>query len=95
MIPDALPAHRDIPVRLLAGLTAWYASHRDFHALSGVFPDPGDVRPEQVAAALAGELTHPDAEVLPRAANSGGWSASRPPSPGTLVRTIRTGGSGR
>ncbi|MEU1298901.1 hypothetical protein [Streptomyces shenzhenensis] len=44
---------------------------------------------------MAGELTHPDAEVLPRAANSGGWSASRTPSPGTLIRTIRIRGSGR
>ncbi|MEV5435000.1 GNAT family N-acetyltransferase [Streptomyces sp. NPDC052682] len=53
-----------IPAPLLAELTALYVSHRDFHALSGDFPDPDDIRPEQVAAALAAELAHPDAEVL-------------------------------
>jgi GNAT superfamily N-acetyltransferase len=49
---------------LLAEITALYAANRDFQALSGDFPDPDDIRPEQVAAALAEELTHPDAEVL-------------------------------
>ncbi|MFF9626338.1 GNAT family N-acetyltransferase [Streptomyces griseosporeus] len=53
-----------IPGPLLAELTALYASNRDFHALSGDFPDPDDVREEQVAAALADDLAHPDAEVL-------------------------------
>ncbi|MDF3300411.1 GNAT family N-acetyltransferase [Streptomyces tropicalis] len=55
------------PVRpddLPAGLTALYASQRDFHALSGDFPDPDDIRPEQVAAALTEELAHPGTEVL-------------------------------
>nr|WP_260859850.1 bifunctional GNAT family N-acetyltransferase/NUDIX hydrolase [Streptomyces cupreus] len=45
-------------------LTALYAANREFHALSGDFPDPDDIRPEQVAAALAEELANPDVEVL-------------------------------
>ncbi|MFG2120912.1 GNAT family N-acetyltransferase [Streptomyces sp. NPDC048710] len=53
-----------LPAELLTELTALYASNREFHALSGDFPDPDDVRPEQVAVALADELAHPDAEVL-------------------------------
>ncbi|MFE1991616.1 GNAT family N-acetyltransferase [Streptomyces parvulus] len=57
------PGH-DIPGPLLTELTALYAAHRDFHALSGDFPDPDDIRPEQVAAALADELVRPGAEVL-------------------------------
>jgi len=57
------PDH-DIPAPLLTELTALYAANRDFMALSGDFPDPDDIRPEQVAAALAEELAHPDAEVL-------------------------------
>ncbi|MFI7410490.1 GNAT family N-acetyltransferase [Streptomyces sp. NPDC049627] len=62
--PLRLAPDRDIPAPLLTELTALYASNRDFHALSGDFPDPDDIRPEQVAAALADELTHPDVEVL-------------------------------
>ncbi|MEU6380915.1 bifunctional GNAT family N-acetyltransferase/NUDIX hydrolase [Streptomyces sp. NPDC046909] len=54
----------DIPAPVLTELTALYASNREFHALSGDFPDPDDVRPEQVAAALADELAHPGAQVL-------------------------------
>jgi GNAT superfamily N-acetyltransferase len=54
----------DIPAPLLTELTALFAAHREFHALSGDFPDPDDVRPEQVATALADDLAHPDAEVL-------------------------------
>ncbi|MDQ0991581.1 GNAT family N-acetyltransferase [Streptomyces sp. V3I7] len=57
------PGH-DIPAPLLTELTALYASNRAFHALSGDFPDPDDVTPQQVAVALAGELAHPGAEVL-------------------------------
>ncbi|MGW1005464.1 GNAT family N-acetyltransferase [Streptomyces sp. NPDC002520] len=64
MILQPLPPGRDIPAPLLTELTALYASNRAFHALSGDFPDPDDVRPEQVAVALADELAHPDAEVL-------------------------------
>ncbi|MGW1254574.1 N-acetyltransferase family protein [Streptomyces sp. NPDC002513] len=62
--PLRLSADHDIPAPLLTELTALYASHRDFHALSGDFPDPDDIRPEQVASALADELAHPHAEVL-------------------------------
>ncbi|MGC0331157.1 ADP-ribose pyrophosphatase YjhB (NUDIX family)/ribosomal protein S18 acetylase RimI-like enzyme [Streptomyces sp. SAI-170] len=59
-----VPPGQDIPGPLLTELTALYASNHAFFALSGDFPDPDDIRPEQVAAALAGELAHPDAEVL-------------------------------
>ncbi|MGC9543230.1 N-acetyltransferase family protein [Streptomyces sp. UG1] len=66
MILDPLPLtpDHDIPAPVLTELTALYASNRDFHALSGDFPDPDDIRPEQVAAALADELLVPGAEVL-------------------------------
>jgi ribosomal protein S18 acetylase RimI-like enzyme len=60
--PD--PADHGIPGELLTELTALYASNRDFHALAGDFPDPEDIRPEQVAAELADELANPDVEVL-------------------------------
>ncbi|MFD5794385.1 GNAT family N-acetyltransferase [Streptomyces diastatochromogenes] len=53
-----------LPAELLTELTALYASNHEFHALSGDFPDPDDIRPEQVAVALADDLAHPDAEVL-------------------------------
>ena len=49
---------------MLTELTALYASNHAFHALSGDFPDPADIRPEQVATALADELADPDTEVL-------------------------------
>ncbi|MFF0780746.1 GNAT family N-acetyltransferase [Streptomyces sp. NPDC003720] len=62
--PLARTAGHDLPGPLLTELTALYASNRAFHALSGDFPDPDDVRSEQVAAALADELAQPDAEVL-------------------------------
>ncbi|MFI1566180.1 GNAT family N-acetyltransferase [Streptomyces sp. NPDC020490] len=64
------PADGALPGELLTELTRLYASNREFHALSGDFPDPDDIRPEQVAAALADELAHPDVEVL--LARSGG-----------------------
>ncbi|MGW1953789.1 GNAT family N-acetyltransferase [Streptomyces sp. NPDC001920] len=66
MILDSLPLtpDHDIPAPLLTELTALYASNREFHALSGDFPDPDDVRREQVAAALAEESRVPGAEVL-------------------------------
>ncbi|MET7287781.1 GNAT family N-acetyltransferase [Streptomyces sp. NPDC005573] len=64
MILRPLPRGGALPAPLLAELTALYASQAEFHALSGDFPDPSDIRPEQVEAALAGELAHPDAEVL-------------------------------
>src|SRR5260221_12561214 len=53
-----------LPGELLTELTALYASHHAFHALSGDFADPEDIRPEQVATALADELADPDTEVL-------------------------------
>ncbi|MFJ2966521.1 GNAT family N-acetyltransferase [Streptomyces collinus] len=49
---------------LLAELTALYASNSAFHRLTGDFPDPEDIRPEQVAAALAEERELPGAEIL-------------------------------
>ncbi|MFK4065793.1 GNAT family N-acetyltransferase [Streptomyces sp. NPDC029674] len=57
-VDGALPGH------VLTEVTALYASNREFFALSGDFPDPDDIRVEQVAKALADELSHPDAEVL-------------------------------
>ncbi|MFF4659547.1 GNAT family N-acetyltransferase [Streptomyces sp. NPDC001381] len=66
MILDALPLTpgHDLPAPLLTELTALYASNREFQALSGDFPDPDDIRPEQVAAALAEEAANPEVEVL-------------------------------
>ncbi|MEU6527685.1 bifunctional GNAT family N-acetyltransferase/NUDIX hydrolase [Streptomyces sp. NPDC046928] len=64
LAPLPLTADHDIPAPLLTELTALYASNRAFQALSGDFPDPDDIRPEQVAAALADELAVPGAEVL-------------------------------
>ncbi|MFE7166939.1 GNAT family N-acetyltransferase [Streptomyces sp. NPDC057616] len=58
------PADGALPGELLTELTALYASNREFHALSGDFPDPDDIRPEQVATALADEFVNPDVEVL-------------------------------
>ncbi|MET8503480.1 GNAT family N-acetyltransferase [Streptomyces sp. NPDC004787] len=54
----------DLPGPLLTELTGLYASNVEFQQLSGDFPEPDRIRPEQVAAALADELAHPDAEVL-------------------------------
>ncbi|MGW4908608.1 GNAT family N-acetyltransferase [Streptomyces sp. NPDC004270] len=64
LAPLPLTPDRDIPAPVLTELTALYASDREFQALSGDFPDPDDIRPEQVAAALAEELANPDVEVL-------------------------------
>jgi ribosomal protein S18 acetylase RimI-like enzyme len=58
------PADGALPGELLTELTALYASNREFHALSGDFPDPDDIRPEQVATALADEFVNPHVEVL-------------------------------
>ncbi|MFF3487556.1 GNAT family N-acetyltransferase [Streptomyces sp. NPDC002701] len=62
--PLALTPDHDLPGPLLTELTALYASNHAFYALSGDFPDPHDIRPEQVARALADELANPDVEVL-------------------------------
>nr|WBO78775.1 GNAT family N-acetyltransferase [Streptomyces sp. SBE_14.2] len=66
MLLEPLPHSPDhaLPGPLLTELTALYASNRAYLALSGDLPDPDDVRPEQVAAALAEELAQPSAEVL-------------------------------
>ncbi|WP_018548390.1 bifunctional GNAT family N-acetyltransferase/NUDIX hydrolase [Streptomyces sp. LaPpAH-108] len=64
MILEPLAAGTPVPAPLLAELTALYASQRAFHALGGEFPDPADIRPEQVADALAAEPARPGAEVL-------------------------------
>ncbi|MFJ8133722.1 GNAT family N-acetyltransferase [Streptomyces hydrogenans] len=64
LAPRALEDGAALPGPLLTELTALYASNHAFHQLSGDFPDPEDVRPEQVAAALAEEFAQPSAEVL-------------------------------
>ncbi|WP_181805857.1 GNAT family N-acetyltransferase [Streptomyces shenzhenensis] len=64
LAPVPLTPDHDIPAPVLSELTALYASNREFQALSGDFPDPADIRPEQVAAELADELASPDVEVL-------------------------------
>ncbi|MFE6285632.1 GNAT family N-acetyltransferase [Streptomyces sp. NPDC057877] len=68
MIIDVLAGHdaRELQGQgpLLADITALYAANRDFHTLSGDFPDPDDISPAQVAQALTGELANPDTEIL-------------------------------
>jgi ribosomal protein S18 acetylase RimI-like enzyme len=65
MIVEPLtPVDGALPGQLLTELAGLYASNREFQQLSGDFPDPDDIRPEQVAASLADELAQPDAEVL-------------------------------
>jgi GNAT superfamily N-acetyltransferase len=63
VILDPLPAAPPAD-SLLAELTALYASKSAFHRLTGDFPDPKDIRPEQVAAALAEERELPGTEIL-------------------------------
>ncbi|MFF0271848.1 GNAT family N-acetyltransferase [Streptomyces sp. NPDC004330] len=70
LAPKALEDGAALPGPVLTELTALYASAEEFQQLSGDFPDPADIRPEQVAAALADELAQPTAEVL--LARSGG-----------------------
>ncbi|KUH36554.1 MULTISPECIES: GNAT family N-acetyltransferase [Streptomyces] len=62
--PLELGEESALPGPLLTELTELYASNREFQQLSGDFPDPDDIRPEQVATSLAEELARPDAEVL-------------------------------
>ncbi|MFE4546168.1 GNAT family N-acetyltransferase [Streptomyces sp. NPDC056785] len=66
MILESLPLtpDHDIPGPLLTELTALHVSNREFNALSGDFPDPDDIRPEQVAEALAEEAAQPGGELL-------------------------------
>ncbi|MFF5372011.1 GNAT family N-acetyltransferase [Streptomyces sp. NPDC013187] len=63
MILDPLPT-APLSGPLLAELTALYASNHEFHTLTGDFPDPKDIRPEQVAAALSEEREQPGTEIL-------------------------------
>ncbi|GAA2318195.1 hypothetical protein GCM10010234_75450 [Streptomyces hawaiiensis] len=63
MILDLLPA-APLPAPLLAELTALYTSNHEFHTLTGDFPDPENIRPEQVAAALSEEREQPGTEIL-------------------------------
>ncbi|MFH9179758.1 GNAT family N-acetyltransferase [Streptomyces albogriseolus] len=64
LAPLRLSPDGDLPGPVLTEVTALYVSNHAFHALSGDFPDPYDIRPEQVAAALARELSDPHTEVL-------------------------------
>ncbi|MEX0170617.1 GNAT family N-acetyltransferase [Streptomyces sp. LMG1-1-1.1] len=64
LAPKALEDGAALPGTLLTELTALYASNAEFQQLTGDFPDPSDIRPEQVAAALADDLAQPTAEVL-------------------------------
>ncbi|MGA5067320.1 GNAT family N-acetyltransferase [Streptomyces exfoliatus] len=64
LVPKALEDGAALPGALLTEITALYASDEGFQQLSGEFPDPSDIRPEQVAAALADELARPTAEIL-------------------------------
>lgn len=63
MILDPLPAD-PLADSLLTELTALYASNHAFHTLSGDFPDPHGIRPEQVAAALSEERERSGTEIL-------------------------------
>ncbi|MFF4802596.1 GNAT family N-acetyltransferase [Streptomyces sp. NPDC001351] len=64
LLEQLTPKDGALPAELLTELTALYASNREFHALSGDFPDPDDIRPEQVATALADEFVNHDVDVL-------------------------------
>jgi GNAT superfamily N-acetyltransferase len=64
LLEPLVPVDGALPGELLTELTALYASNHEFYALSGDFPDPDDIRPEQVATALADEFVNPDVEVL-------------------------------
>ncbi|MFF7378616.1 GNAT family N-acetyltransferase [Streptomyces massasporeus] len=63
MILDPLPAGPPAD-SLLTELTALYASNHAFHTLSGDFPDPHGIHPEQVAAALSEERERSGTEIL-------------------------------
>ncbi|GHI06795.1 hypothetical protein AQI88_29950 [Streptomyces cellostaticus] len=45
------PTDGSLPGELLTELTSLYAANREFFALSGDFPNPDDIRPEQVEEA--------------------------------------------
>jgi GNAT superfamily N-acetyltransferase len=60
---DPGPDHA-LPGELLTEVAELYASNREFFALSGDFPDPDAITPEQVATAVADELATPGARCL-------------------------------
>ncbi|MFI6940609.1 GNAT family N-acetyltransferase [Streptomyces sp. NPDC050418] len=65
MILDQLtPVEGALPGALLTEITGLYAANQYFFSLSGDFPDPDDIRVEQVAVELARELKNPGSEVL-------------------------------
>ncbi|MFJ8012580.1 GNAT family N-acetyltransferase [Streptomyces sp. NPDC096339] len=53
-----------LPGPVLTEIAALYATNHAFFELSGDFPDPHHITVEQVATALADELSHDGAEVL-------------------------------
>ncbi|GAA2151296.1 hypothetical protein GCM10009760_46510 [Kitasatospora kazusensis] len=53
-----------LPDPTLAEVTEVFASNVAFHRLSGDFPDPEQVRPDQVAAVLGAESQTPSSEIL-------------------------------
>ncbi|MFD5183510.1 GNAT family N-acetyltransferase [Streptomyces sp. NPDC058372] len=57
------PDDAALPGALLTEITEVYASAQAFHELTGDFPDAGDIRVSQVAAALADELSVPGSVV--------------------------------
>ncbi|KIX77590.1 DNA mismatch repair protein MutT, partial [Streptomyces sp. MBRL 601] len=57
------PDDAALPGALLTEITGVYASAQAFHELTGDFPDAGDIRVPQVAAALADELSVPGSVV--------------------------------
>ncbi|CCB74884.1 protein of unknown function [Streptantibioticus cattleyicolor NRRL 8057 = DSM 46488] len=59
-----VPVDGALPAGALAGITALHASNAAFHRLTGDFPDPDAIRPEQVEAGLVAEFAQPSAEVL-------------------------------
>ncbi|MFD3326306.1 GNAT family N-acetyltransferase [Streptomyces sp. NPDC058701] len=64
IIHPLVPVDGALPGPVLTEIAALYATNHAFFELSGDFPDPGRITVEQVAAALADELSHPGAEVL-------------------------------
>ncbi|CAM5351518.1 GNAT family N-acetyltransferase [Streptomyces sp. TSRI0384-2] len=57
------PDDAALPGALLTEITEVYASAQEFHELTGDFPDAGNIRVPQVAAALADELSVPGSVV--------------------------------
>ncbi|MCY0947399.1 MULTISPECIES: GNAT family N-acetyltransferase [Streptomyces] len=59
-----VPLDGALPGPVLTEIATLYATNHAFFELSGDFPDPGRITVEQVAAALADELSRDGAEVL-------------------------------